>query len=409
MLIDVWFPYTLRYLPPRARVVRNEAYLSRTTLAIRELSARDAPLAYRLTPAADTVVLDGTTFRQADQIELITFEGDVWWPVRNLDNTADISIEEWSAEIGKPRGNHTLPDRRAGQQIPDILGLKNLVRPLRRSLEWPNETADRVSSRNTLENTCSEAILLLQQAANNVIARNGRLFVRAGEPLLLMSAPIRHFQSGTIPIDLHPVPQTAPLAMLPLQIEPHTAFVDYELFRIDRKEDARRWRREKLLRDQASAPERQFTAGKDTFSIEVLDAPPPLAEPLIPMLQDLARAVTGMIDSGLAMVRSSLPPPLREIPRQTLLEEYTPLYLQRLEGLTPPAPQADAAGLLAFFDETAVRLEGLDLKQEPFGWLETISMSVERARRRTILEMAVGGVSSGLSSEDLATLAAMAG
>lgn len=406
MLVDVWFPYTVRYLPPRARVTRNEAYLSRITLSIRELSARDAPLAYRMTPADDTVVLDGTSFRKADQVELIAFEGDVWWPVRNLDNTADISIVEWTAELGKKRGNHTLTDRRHGQHVPDILGLKKLTRPLTR-LEWPNETADHISSRHTFENTCLQSIAQLERAANDIVVRDGRLFVRAGEPMWLLAAPIRHFQGGTIAVDLHPVPQTSPLDLLPPSFDPHVAFIDYELFRIDRKRDATHWITEKLRQDRSSADGRQFSAGKTTFFVEILDALPPAAEPLAPMLHDLANAVSATTDRALTMLRSSLPPALRELPHQTLLEEYAPSYLQRLEGLVPPGEKADAGQLLAFFDETAVRLDGLDLDQEPFGWLRTLSMSTERARRRTMREIARGGLPSGVASEDLATLAAI--
>jgi hypothetical protein len=354
------------------------------------------------------VVLDGGVVRKADRVELISFEGDVWWPLRNLDDTADVTVEEWRTELGKPRGNHTIPAHRAGRRIPDVLGLRKLLGPMKRSQEWPEALADNVSSRRTLENSHERAVSSLHLAAAHILVRNGKLFVRAGEPIWLLNAPIRHFQGGRIPLDLSPVPSTGALDRLSGSFDPPSAFLDYELFRLDRKHDADLCRSERLEHDRGN-PERQFTAGSDRYTIEIFEAPPLAAEPLVPMLRELGDTFMRMITGMVATVRGSLPPVLRELPAQIIMTEYGPAYLQRLVGLTAPAPMASAAEMLLFLEEVTSRLEGIDPSKEMWGYLETMMMSVERARRRTAAELADGRLPGGFSAEDFSLLGALAG
>lgn len=406
MLVDVCFPIGVRYLPPRGRVIRHETLLSRTTIRVRELGITDAPRAYVLTPAPTTVVLDGTILREADLIELISFEGDVWWPLRNISDTADVTIDEWATELSKPRGNHTISPHRGGKRIPDVLGLRKLLGPLRRSQEWPDAFAHDVCSRRTLENTHDQAVCSLHRAADDVLIRNGRLFVRAGEPIWLLNAPIRHFQGGRIPLDLSPVPSTRALESISASFDPPAAFMDYELFRLDRKHDADLCRSERLERDQGSV-ERQFAAGSDRYAVEIFEAPPLATQPLVPMLKELGEAFMRMITGMVATVRSSLPPVLHELTAQVIMTEYGPSYLKRLVGLAAPAPTASAVDMLLFLEDVTSRLEGIDPSKEMWGYLETMMMSVERARRRTTAELADG--SRGFSTEDFSLLSALAG
>lgn len=403
MLVDVCFPHQVRYLPPRARVARNETFLSRTVVEVREIGSSDAPLAYRLIPSENTRVLDGPSFRPADQLELVAFEGDVWWPFRNLADTAEVAVDDWMRELAKPRGNHTLGEYRLGMRIPDVLGVRKLAGPSHRGSDWPDKTINGVASRLTLADTHGEADTMLQQSASDIIVRDGRLYVRQGEPVWLMNAPIRHFQGGRFPINLHPRPCSRALDGLVRGIDPLVAFVDYELFRLDRKCDADRCRKERLERDRRR-PERQFESGSDNYQVEVFDAPALKTEPLVPMLRDLGTAFMAMIAGMVATVRSSLPPLLRELPTTEIMTEYGPSYLQRLVGLAAPNEQADAISMLTFFDDVAGRLEGIDPRQELWGYLETMMMCVTRARERTNQELAEGKLPSGLSADAVALL-----
>ncbi|MGY3581934.1 hypothetical protein ACVIGB_001143 [Bradyrhizobium sp. USDA 4341] len=407
MLVDVYFPFSVRYLAPHGRRIRHETHLSRATISVREVDAKEAPRAYFLTPAPTTKVLDGKVLRTADPIELVAFEEDVWWPVRTVDNTADVSVEEWTSELGKQRGNHTISTYRPARRIPDVLELRTLLGPMKRTQDWPEMEADKVASRRTLEGNHDIAVTHLHRAANDVLIRNGRLFARTGEPLWLLDAPMRHFRGGTIPLDLCPVPRTRPLESLldPIDLEPPRAFENYELFRFDRKRDADLWRAEKLELDRARK-ERQFTEGTDRYSVEVFEAPPIRAEPLAPMLRDYGAAVMTVTATMIELVRDTIPPALRALPDQVIMSEYGTTFLQRLAGLAAPKPYADAIEMLIFLDEVACRLDGIDYRNELWGFQKTMMMCLERARRRAASELADGTLPPGFTIEDVSLLSA---
>jgi hypothetical protein len=256
---------------------------------------------------------------------------------------------------------------------------------------WPASRLEAVPVKTLVETARDAGIAALHRAAADLLVVGRQIYRRGSEPVWLVRCDINRFATGAQPLFMDAI-DFDPAAIPSDGREMPVPFLHYEIFRADRESDAR-----DLVRLRLALPgrERDYCVGRDCWRIEG-DATPDF-DALTPMLRALHECVHGMTTWGLETLRRERPD-IGGLSDGEVAAGHAPDWVRRIHGLQRLPEGASARRLSAWISECLGRLDGVDVRVDIYGWVETVLLGLRRAADRADRDIAAGLVP--LTDED---------